>query len=151
MIKAYWMAGLFFGSACVAAWGQSTEAGMIKQVRGAVSIERAGQKLAAAAGMPVWVSDKLRTGSDSAVGVTLKDHTLLAAGPNSVLTIDRFRFDDTTHDGNMSIGVRKGTVSVATGKIAKKTPESVDFHTPTTILGVRGTEFVIEVADGGED
>ena len=31
------------------------------------------------------------------------------------------------------------------GKIAKRTPESVDFHTPTSILGVRGTEFVIEV------
>ena len=24
--------------------------------------------------------------------------------------------------------------------------ESVDFHTPTSVLGVRGTEFVVEVA-----
>lgn len=152
MIRSYWMTGVLCASCCGLAWAQAGEpAGMVKHVRGTVSIERAGQKLPAAVGAPVLVADKLRTGDDSAVGVTLKDHTLLSAGPNSLMTIDKFSFDSTTHDGNVSVGVRKGTVSVATGKIAKKTPESVDFHTPTTILGTRGTEFVIEVADGKED
>jgi hypothetical protein len=39
---------------------------------------------------------------------------------------------------------------VVSGKIAKQSPESVRFSTPTTTLGVRGTEFVIEAA-GTED
>ena len=152
MIKAYWMAGLVCAGMVGSAWAQIPEAaGLVKQVRGTVRVERGQQKLVAIAGMPVLAADKLRTGDDGAVGVTLKDHTLLSAGPNSVLSIEKFSFDGTTHDGSMSVGVRKGTVAVATGKIAKKTPESVDFHTPTTMLGVRGTEFVIEVADGGED
>lgn len=126
------------------------QAGMVKNSRGQVSIERAGQRIDAPAGTLVFVEDKLRTGSDSAVGVALNDQTLLSAGPNSVLSIDKFAFDSTTHDGRMSVGVRKGTLSVATGKIAKKTPESVDFRTPTTVLGVRGTEFVVEVLGGEE-
>ena len=52
---------------------------------------------------------------------------------------------------SLSVGVRKGTLSVATGKIAKRAPESVDFHTPTAVLGVRGTEFVVEVIGGRDE
>lgn len=152
MIKTYCMAGVLIVSLSGSALAQETvAAGMVKHVRGAVNIERGSQKLAATVGAPLQVADKVRTGADGAVGLTLKDHTLLSAGPNSLLTIDKFSFDPTTHDGNMSIGVKKGTVSVATGKISRKSPESVDFHTPTTMLGARGTEFVIEVSNGVED
>ncbi len=51
----------------------------------------------------------------------------------------------------MSVNIRRGTLSVASGRIAKKTPESVDFHTPTSVLGVRGTEFVVEVEGDGDE
>lgn len=127
------------------------QAGMIKKSSGQVSIERAGQKLAASVGTTVLVADKLRTGGDGAVGVTLRDNTLLSAGPNSLISIDRFAFDTTSQAGNISVGIRQGTLSVASGKIAKQTPESVDFRTPTSVLGVRGTEFVIAVEGEHED
>jgi len=121
------------------------QAGMIKVSKGQVSIERDGKKLVAEVGMPILVADRVRTAADSSVGVTLRDNTLLSAGPNSLIVIDKFIFDNTTQDGNMAVSIRKGTLAVASGKIAKRTPESVDFHTPTSVLGVRGTEFVIEV------
>lgn len=121
---------------------------MVKNSRGLVTIERGGEKMAAIVGVPVRVADKLRTGADGAVGVTLRDNTLLSAGPNSLISIDKFAFDTTSLAGNMSVGIRRGTLSVASGKIAKQTPESVDFRTPTSVLGVRGTEFAIEVGDG---
>lgn len=126
-------------------------AGMVKVSKGQVSIERRGEKLPATVGTPIMVSDKLRTGRDGSVGVTLRDNTLLSAGPNSLLVIDQFAFDNTTQDGKMAIHIRQGTLSVASGRIAKRTPESVDFHTPTSVLGVRGTEFVIEVAGNGDE
>ncbi len=126
-------------------------AGMVKVSKGQVSIERSGEKLPATVGTMVMVSDKLRTGRDGSVGVTLRDNTLLSAGPNSLLVIDQFAFDNTTQDGKMSIHIRQGTLSVASGRIAKRTPESVDFHTPTSVLGVRGTEFVVEVEGDGDE
>lgn len=138
--------GLGFVSPALAA----EPAGMVKVSRGQVTIERQGQVLPAAVGAQVLVADRLRTGRDGAVGVTLRDNTLLSAGPDSLLVIDNFAFNSSTLDGRMSIGIRKGTLSVATGKIAKQTPESVDFRTPTSVLGVRGTEFIVEV-DGNEE
>jgi hypothetical protein len=151
MIKAHWAAlcallALLSGSPVFAA----DQAGMIKVAKGQVSIERDGKKLPAAVGSPIEVADRVRTGADGSVGVTLRDNTLLSAGPNSLIVIDKFAFNNATQEGNMSIHIRKGTLSVASGKIAKRTPESVDFHTPTSVLGVRGTEFVIEV-EGGRD
>ena len=151
MIKAQWkVAGLLAISILGFSVQAAEQAGMIKVSKGAVSIERDGQHMAAAVGTPVMVADRLRTGDDGSVGLTLRDNTLLSAGPNSLLVVDKFAYDNAAQDGKMALTIRKGTLSVASGKIAKRTPESVDFHTPTSILGVRGTEFVIEV-EGADD
>ncbi|MBK7415077.1 MAG: FecR domain-containing protein [Dechloromonas sp.] len=132
------------------AWANEA-AGTIKTSKGQVNIERAGEKVPAVVGSPVYVSDKVRSGADGSFGVTLKDNTLLSGGPNSLVVINKFSYDTTTNAGGMSIGVRKGTLAVATGKIAKATPESIDFLTPTSVLGVRGTEFVVEVGEGSDE
>ena len=126
-------------------------AGMVKTSKGDVGIERAGQRIPAPVGTPVLVADRIKTGADGAVGITLRDHTLLSAGPNSAFAIDKFAFNSTTYEGAISVGVKKGTLAVSTGKIAKEKPESVDFRTPTSVIGVHGTEFVIETEAGDED
>jgi hypothetical protein len=125
-------------------------AGTIKRVSGDVQIERGVGKFKAAPGMTLLVSDKVRTGPDSAVGITLKDETLLSAGANSLLILDRFSFDQTTHAGVLQTTLKRGKLAVSTGKLSKTSPENVEFHTPDSILGVRGTEFVLEVEGKNE-
>jgi hypothetical protein len=152
MIKSHRAAALLIvGLGCGVSALAAEVAGMVKTSSGQAVIERQGETLPATIGTQVQVADRVRTGHDGAVGVTLRDNTLLSAGPNSLVVIDKFAFDSSTLDGRMSVGVRKGTLSVATGKIAKQTPESVDFHTPTSVLGVRGTEFIIEVGSGSDE
>ncbi len=149
MIKPHWLMGIGLAFGVASSLAQAGEAaGMVKNSQGKVTIERAGKAAPAAVGSTVEVGDKVRTGTDGSVGITLRDETLLSAGPNSSLTIDKFAFDSTTHGGAMAASLRRGTLAVATGKLAKQAPESVEFHTPTTVLGVRGTEFAIEVPDG---
>jgi len=126
-------------------------AGMVKNSKGEVGIERGGTRIPCVVGTPVFAADKVRTGADGSVGVTLRDNTLLSAGPNSLFVLDKFAFDSTTNAGARSVYVRKGTLAVATGNIARETPDSVDFRTPTSVIGVRGTEFVIEAGSGNED
>ncbi len=125
-------------------------AGIIKTVKGSVTIERAGRKSAAVAGGAVLASDRIVTGADGSAGITLRDETRMALGPNSTLAMEQFAFDTTTHEGRLNASVRRGTLAVVSGKIAKQSPTAVKFSTPSTVLGVRGTEFVIEV-DGGDE
>ena len=101
-------------------------------------------------GSAVNVNDRIITGADGAVGITLRDNTLLSAGPNSTLDLNKFAFNTTTHAGELNASVKRGTLAVVSGKIAKTSPENVSFNTPTISLGVRGTEFVIDAGKGVE-
>jgi len=85
----------------------------------------------------------VKTGADGSVGITMTDNSLLSAGPGSVLALDRYAFDTTTHQGKFDSTLRQGTLAVVSGKIAKQSPEAMTVRTPATILGVRGTEFVV--------
>ena len=123
------------------------QAGIVKVASGTVTIERSGEKHPAAVGARIEAGDRIITSRDSAVGITLRDNTLLSAGADSVLVVDKFLFNSTTHAGEIDASVKRGSVSVISGKIAKQSPESVRFRTPNAILGVRGTSFVIDVGE----
>lgn len=120
-------------------------AGMVKVAKGSVTLERKGGWVDAVVGTPVLVSDRIRTGREGAIGITLRDNTCLSAGPNSLVVMDKFSYDTTTQKGSMDVLINRGTVSVVSGKIAKASPEMVVFRTPSSILGLRGTEFAVEV------
>ncbi len=139
---------LCLGLASGSALGQSTApaptAGTVKRVVGAVTLERAGTRAPVAVGATVQMGDTLRTGADGAVGITLADDTLLTLGAGSELVLTDYSFDSTTHDGGMLASLWRGTVAVVTGLIGKKSPEKVQVQTRTVVLGVRGTEFIVD-------
>lgn len=141
----------FIATALVAALAGSgsiaqvaSEAGIVKLSKGSAAIERAGQQLPATPGTVVRTSDRIVTGADGSIGITLRDNTLLSAGPNSTVELNKFAFNSTTHAGTIDASVRRGTLSVVSGKIAKATPEAVRFSAPGMTLGVRGTSFIID-------
>jgi hypothetical protein len=131
----------------LSAGAAAAEIGQIKVARGQVTVEREGQTVPATVGTRLQTSDIIRTGADGSVGITMGDDSLLSAGPNSVLSLDRYEFDPTTNRGRFDAKLNKGTLSVISGKIAKQTPGAMTVQTPAAILGVRGTEFVVSADD----
>jgi hypothetical protein len=127
------------------------QAGMIKVAKGAVTLDRNGQQMIVSAGMPVLTGDRVITGEDGLIGITLRDNTLLSAGPKSILVLNSFTFNEATHGGSLDASLKRGTLSVVSGKLAKNSPGAVKFRTPAAILGVRGTEFVVDAGSGEED
>ncbi len=123
--------------------------GMVKRLSGSVLLDRGGQVLTPQPGMSLLQGDRLRTGADGHAGVTLSDDSLLTAGPNSSLLISSFAFDSTTHDGQLQAKLGRGSLHVVSGLIAKKAPDKVNFQARSVVLGVRGTEFIIDI--GGAD
>ena len=125
--------------------GLAADAGEIKTSSGTVHLERAGKKLPVSVGTPVQQSDVVVTGADGAAGITFTDNSLLSVGPNTVLAIDKYQFDSTTHAGQFDANLKKGTLAVISGKMVKQSPEAMRVRTPSSIMGVRGTEFVVKV------
>ena len=136
-------AGLGLGIQTVAA----AEVGQIKNVIGQVFLLRNNNQQPAKAGDLVQQSDVLITGANGAVGLTFIDSSRLSAGPNSRIELKQFRFNPTTHDGEFVTDMQRGTLAVVSGQIAKRSPDAMKVKTPTTILGVRGTTFAVQVEE----
>jgi hypothetical protein len=131
-----------FGLVPLAAWAD--DIAQFKVTKGTVYVERGGQRLVASVGTRLQSTDTVVTGADGSAGIAFIDNSLLSVGPNSVLAIERYAFNSTTHEGVFDTTLRRGTLAVVSGKIAKQSPEAMKVRTPSSILGVRGTEFLVQ-------
>jgi hypothetical protein len=138
---------LFVAALLIPTQLHAAEIGRIKVAKGGVTIEREGSAAPATVGARVQTSDRIRTAADGSVGITLDDDSLLSAGPNSILSLDRYAFDPTTNQGRFDAALNKGTLAVISGRIAKQSPDAMTVRTPAVILGVRGTTFVVSAND----
>ena len=136
---------IFVAALAFAAPAVANDNGQIKVAKGAVQVEREGKRVAAKVGMPVRTADVLVTGADGSAGVTFSDNSLVSVGPNSVFAIDKYRFDSTTHAGEFEGSLRKGKLAAVSGKMVRQSPESMKIRTPSSVMAVRGTEFVVQV------
>jgi hypothetical protein len=124
----------------------AADVGLVKVSRGSVQIQRGAEKLPAPVGAAIQPNDVIVTGADGSAGVTFIDNSLVSVGPNSVFAIDKYSFDTTTYQGEFQGNLRQGRLAAISGKMVKQSPESMKIRTPSAIMGVRGTEFVVEVA-----
>jgi len=92
----------------VAPPAEAVDIGQIKVSKGQVAIERNGQSHPGTVGMRLQTSDIVKTGADGSIGIGMSDNSLLSLGPNSVLSLDRYEFDSTTHQGAFDASLRTG-------------------------------------------
>jgi hypothetical protein len=125
----------------------TADAGTIKSVRGQVTVERAGKSVEVQVGDPVFEGDRVRVRGDGSVGISLRDETLISLGPNSNLVIDAYAYNPTTREGAVETSILKGTLRYVTGLIGRLNPAAIKVKTPTATVGIRGTDFIVEVPD----
>jgi hypothetical protein len=123
---------------------QGQPAGYVKVVTGAALIIRGGAEMPARPGDAVYQKDGLRTGAGGRLGVTLKDDTRVSLGPNSEIDLSEFRFSPAEGELGLVMKLLRGVAAFVTGRIGRLRPDAVRIETPATIIGVRGTHFVIQ-------
>ena len=130
--------------------GVAADIGLIKVSKGSVHIQRGAEKMPAVVGAGVQATDVIVTGADGSAGITFTDNSLVSVGPGSVFAIDKYSFDSTTHQGEFEGNLKQGRLAAISGKMVKQSPESMKIRTPSAIMGVRGTEFVVQVDEKGK-
>jgi hypothetical protein len=128
-----------------AANADNSQVAQIKTVSGQAEIVRNGARAAAKIGDPLYEKDTIETGADGSIGITFIDNTVMSGGPNSQIVLEDYKFNSSDFKGSMLTDMNRGTVSMISGDIARSTPGAMKVKTPTAILAVRGTSFVIEV------
>ena len=132
-------------AAALAAQPAWAEIGRIKSHVGAVSIQRGGTTIAARPGLPLEQGDVLVTGKTGRIGIAFLDNTRMAIGPGSKVTLTQFAYDRSRQTGSFLTSVKRGSLGVVSGNIAKSRRDAMRVETPRSMLGVRGTKFVVEV------
>lgn len=121
------------------------EIGRIKSHVGDVQVIRGGRAMVAAPGLKLEEGDVVATGKTGRVGISFLDNTRMALGPKSRVTLDEFAYDRSRQTGSFVTSVNRGSLGVVSGNIAKSKRDAMRVRTPTSMLGVRGTKFVVEV------
>lgn len=136
------------GCACAASASAQNAAGTIKRLDGSARIvDTRGGERQAAVGEAVHAGDRLATGRDSALGMTLADGTLLSIGPNASLSLQNFSYDPTTREGSVLVAIARGAMRMVSGLIARSDPRQVRIQTPTATVGIRGTDVIVDVGE----
>ncbi|MBE7636156.1 hypothetical protein GUA87_04820 [Sneathiella sp. P13V-1] len=132
----------------------STESGVpigtVESLSGQATVQHAnGVSELLEAGQAVFADDVIETGPGGIVGIVFKDQTTLTVGTNSRMVIDEFAYDSSGSDGSLGVSFLKGAFSFVSGKIAKNDYSDVSLKVPYGSIGIRGTEFVVDVRGDG--
>jgi hypothetical protein len=138
---------MLFMAVMLVGMASATEIGQIKTLKGEVFLVQDNTKSRAKLGDVLYQADVVETGNNGSVGITFIDNSRFSVGPNTRIELRQFRFNPTTHDGEFITDMTRGTLTVISGDIAKRSPEAMKIKTPSTILGFRGTKTAIKVVE----
>jgi hypothetical protein len=127
------------------AQAQDSLIGFVKTVQGDASLVVDGKLIKASPGMPLQAGFIIKTGLEGGLGVTLRDNTMMSIGSNSELVVDQYLYSPAKGEFRLWATISKGTLQYVSGVIAKLKPDAVAVRTPTSVIGVRGTRFLVMV------
>ncbi len=125
----------------------ASDVGSVKGTEGQAWIIRGEEQILAKTGTRLMVNDVMKTGADGAMGIILRDDTIISMGPSSQMVLSEFVFQPEQKHLGMLTKFLKGTFTYISGVMAKLDPESVKVETPEGMVAIRGTHFLIKVEE----
>lgn len=121
--------------------------GHIKNVSGDAFVTTGGKKTKADIGSPIHQGSVLETGKKSSMGVIFKDETVMSFGADTVFTVDEYSYAPAEKKLKFGSKLAKGSLNYVSGVIEKLKPDAVTVGTPSGVIGVRGTQFLVRVEE----
>ena len=118
--------------------------GMVVASRGEViALSNGGSRLLKQ-GEFIYVSDEIITSNRSFAVLQFEDGAKVTVRPDSTLIIESYLYNGDVND-EATLNLVEGGLRVITGAMAKTNPENYKVRTPVALMGVRGTEFSIQL------
>lgn len=126
-------------------------AGKIQFANGSVQlVNAAGQSHDLQKGDAISVSDTVETGKNSSAQIRMEDGGLIAVRPESELKIDTYVFSGEQDGSERSFfSLLRGGMRAITGLVGKLHKPNYHISTPSTTIGIRGTDHEIYVVAPG--
>jgi hypothetical protein len=121
-------------------------AGVVKVASGQVTAERDGVRRDLRTGDAIYAGERIRTAENARAAITMRDDTRMSLGSKTIVDVKAFNYDTTKQEGNMLISVFRGVTAFVSGLLGKSGADRMKVAAPTATIGVRGTEFIVEVS-----
>src|SRR3972149_10387411 len=135
--------------------------GKLTFIQGVVEIGRQGSPATVPAnlGDSLFEGDNLKTKDASRAAITFLDNSVMHVSANSSMRIGRVIYDKGAEKRNVSVKTFGGAFRMMVMKVVKIASSGsfrpwkdsmFTVETPTAVVGVKGTDFAVEVAKNGE-
>jgi hypothetical protein len=149
-MRVFLLAGVMGILAVVAAppAGAQTPAavGNVTEVLGPATVTQLGPARPLQTGDAIFSEDILETGPSGKLLIGFSDGTRLTLGPNAEVVIDEFIYNPSGGTNNAALRVAAGAARLVAGAIEKVGgTQAIKVSTPVATIGIRGTDFFIEM------
>ncbi len=121
----------------------ATEIGAVKAVKvSAFGTPVDQEKQALAKQDEVFADERVETVAGGALRIQFLDQTDLRLGSDSELVLDQFVYDPAAGTEKLTVELGHGVFRLITGHMA---PDKIEIITPVAIVGVRGTDIILQV------
>lgn len=138
--------------AAAAAWPLQglAAAGLVQFATGEVQLRRGATESAAVKGVEIESGDVIVTGASGRAQIRFSDGGLVALYPDSQFTVTRYADAGSATQDHFAVNLLRGGMRAITGLIGKRDASNYKVTTPTAVVGIRGSAFLIGFNAEGE-
>ena len=125
-------------------------AGLVQFATGDVQLRRGAAASEATKGTSVESGDVIVTGAAGRAQIRFSDGGLVALYPDSQFTVTRYADAGNASEDHFAVNLLKGGMRAVTGWIGKRDPRNYKVTTPTAVVCIRGSAFLIAFNALGE-
>jgi len=135
--------------AAAAGLAAAADVGRVVLAAGETTALRQGQAVRLSLGTMVQDADTLRTGAGSNLQVRFEDDSYVSMRENSELRVQEFRFSGQADGTERALfDLVKGGMRAITGLIGRVNHDNYRMTTPTSTIGIRGTDYAATLCQG---
>jgi hypothetical protein len=148
MIKSVRLAFLLALVLAARAHAQS-EAGTCAAIQGTVDV-RHGTWQSAGVGTAVFVGDDVRTAAHSRATIVFRDDSVVELAPDTEFRLESQQFDESARRYQSLLQLAGGKLRLWVSAYYRQPRARYEVETPTAVIGVRGTEFIVSYDGAAE-
>ena len=99
----------------------------------------------------IYLQDRLVTNDNTKAEIVFTDNTIISFNINTNFLVDNYSFKPKDKKGSVGKSVMRlieGGFRTITGLIAKNNPSDYTVNSPVATIGVRGTDYTVQLKDG---
>lgn len=101
----------------------------------------------------IYLNDQLITGDNTSAEIVFTDNTLITFNPGTTFNVDNYSYTPGKAKGSVGksvMSIIQGGFRTITGLIAKSNPTDYSMNTPVATIGVRGTDYRVQLTPDGQ-